>query len=251
MITSTDWLLLLLIVFVSSFIGALVGISVILWSTHNKKEAQDVLDLVEYKEKPSEEKHDKNEDEAPIVKFVNKMLHDAIKMGASDLHFEPYEEFYRVRFRIHGVLRVVANPPISISRKLAARIKVMARLDVAEKRVPQDGYIKLKLPDNKAIDFLVSTCPTLSGEKVVIKSFCFDRLAVPLNIDKLGFEEEQKRLYLEALANSEGLILIAGQHGSGRTTTLYTGISRFNKEGVNISSVSDLVEIKLPGINSK
>jgi type IV pilus assembly protein PilB len=261
-----NWPFLLLVVVVSSFIGALVGISVILWSTHNK--AQDVLDLVvedkqepsehkpdknvlelevENKEEPSEEKPDKNEDEAAIVRFVNKMLHDALKMGASDLHFEPYEKFYRVRFRLHGVLRVVANPPISISRQLAARFKVMARLDVAERRVPQEGYVKLKLPGNKAIGFQISTCPTLWGEKVVVS--ILESPTVQLNLDTLGFEPEQKRLYLEALANPEGLILVTGPVYSGKKTTLYTGISFLNKESVNISTIEKNVNIQLPGIN--
>lgn len=186
-------------------------------------------------------------EDAPIVKFVNKMLLDAIKMGASDLHFEPYEKFYRVRFRVDGILRVVANPPISLQRKLSARIKVMSRLDVSERRVPQDGRIKLKLSANKSIDFRVSTMPTLWGEKVVMR--ILDSSAANLDIDKLGYEEDQKKAYLEALANPYGMVLVTGPTGSGKTVSLYTGIHILNKEGVNISTAEDPVEINLPGVN--
>jgi len=185
--------------------------------------------------------------EAPVVKFVRKMLLDAIKIGASDLHFEPYEKFYRVRYRIDGVLRQVARAPLSLSGKIAARIKVLSRLDVSERRVPQDGRIKLKLSKSKAIDFRVSTCPTLFGEKTVMRILNSD--AAALNIDQLGYEEEQKKLYLEALANPYGMILVTGPTGSGKTVSLYTGINILNKEGVNISTAEDPVEINLPGIN--
>jgi type IV pilus assembly protein PilB len=205
------------------------------------------FDLIEDEEDKKEEEEKNEADEAPIVKFVNKMLHDAIKMGASDLHFEPYEKFYRVRFRVDGMLKEVAKPPLGISRKLAARIKVMSRLDVAERRVPQDGRIKLKLSANKAIDFRVSTCPTLWGEKTVMR--ILDSSAAKLNIDMLGYEEEQKRLYLEALANPYGMVLVTGPTGSGKTVSLYTGINILNKEGVNISTAEDPVEINLPGVN--
>ncbi len=192
---------------------------------------------------------DKNDgvDEAPIVKFVNKMLLDAIKMGASDLHFEPYEKFYRVRFRIDGMLRQVASPPVSATRKLAARIKVMSRLDVAERRVPQDGRIKLKLSANKAMDFRVSTCPTLFGEKVVMR--ILDSSAAKLNIDMLGYEEFQKEQYLKALKNPYGMLLVTGPTGSGKTVSLYTGVNILNQEDVNISTAEDPVEINLPGVN--
>lgn len=205
---------------------------------------------VELAEDESDKKteEEKNEaDDAPIVKFVNKMLFDAIKMGASDLHFEPYEKFYRVRFRIDGMLRVVANPPVGLARKLAARLKVMSRLDVSERRVPQDGRIKLKVSANKAIDFRVSTMPILWGEKVVMR--ILDSSAANLNIDILGYEEEQKKAYLEALANPYGMVLVTGPTGSGKTVSLYTGINILNKEGVNISTAEDPVEINLPGIN--
>ncbi len=187
------------------------------------------------------------EEKAPVVKFVNSMLFKAIKLGASDLHFEPYEKIYRVRFRVDGVLKVFAKPPVAIARKLAARIKVMARLDVAERRVPQDGRIKLKISAKKAIDFRVSTCPILWGEKIVMR--ILDSSAANLNIDILGYEEEQKRLYLEALANPYGMVLVTGPTGSGKTVSLYTGINILNQEGVNISTAEDPVEINLPGVN--
>ena len=186
-------------------------------------------------------------EEAPVVKFVNKMLLDAIKLGASDLHFEPYEKFYRVRYRVDGVLKQVAKPPLGISKKLSARVKVMARLDVSERRVPQDGRIKLHLNANKSIDFRVSTCPTLWGEKIVMR--ILDSSAANLNIDILGYEDEQKRLYLEALANPYGMILVTGPTGSGKTVSLYTGVGILNNEGVNISTAEDPVEINLPGVN--
>ncbi len=190
---------------------------------------------------------EKTEPDAPIVKFVNKMLFDAIKAEASDLHFEPYEKYYRVRFRIDGMLQVVATPPITLSRKLAARIKVMSRLDVSERRVPQDGRIKLKISAKKSIDFRVSTCPILWGEKIVMR--ILDSSAAKLNIDMLGYEEEQKCLYLEALANPYGMVLVTGPTGSGKTVSLYTGINILNKDGVNISTAEDPVEINLPGVN--
>jgi len=215
----------------------------------NIKFDDDIADLEFEEEEGKEEVEEKNDlaEEAPIVKFVHKMLLDAIKMGASDLHFEPYEKYYRVRFRVDGMLKVITNPPITLSRKLAARIKVMSRLDVSERRVPQDGRIKLKLTANKSIDFRVSTCPTLWGEKTVMR--ILDSSAANLNIDKLGYEEEQKRLYLEALANPYGMVLVTGPTGSGKTVSLYTGINILNTEGVNISTAEDPVEINLPGVN--
>ncbi|MFK5893457.1 MAG: type IV-A pilus assembly ATPase PilB [Pseudomonadota bacterium] len=196
-----------------------------------------------------EEKPEENnpENDAPVVKFVRKMLLDAIKIGASDLHFEPYEKFYRVRYRIDGVLRNVAKAPLSLSGKISARIKVLARLDVSERRVPQDGRIKLKLSKKKSIDFRVSTCPTLFGEKTVMRILNSD--AASLDIDQLGYEPEQKKLYLEALNNPYGMILVTGPTGSGKTVSLYTGINILNQEGVNISTAEDPVEINLPGIN--
>lgn len=215
------------------------------------KDLEDGLNDIELEDeddgKAKEEEDREAIEDAPIVKFVNKMLLDAIKMGASDLHFEPYEKFFRVRFRVDGILRSVANPPITLQRKISSRIKVMSRLDVSERRVPQDGRIKLKLSANKSIDFRVSTMPTLWGEKVVMR--ILDSSAANLDIEKLGYEENQKRLYLEALAKPYGMVLVTGPTGSGKTVSLYTGINILNKEGVNISTAEDPVEINLPGVN--
>ena len=205
------------------------------------------LDEGEEEEEKADTKDDKEEEEAPIVKFVHKMLHKAIDMGASDLHFEPYEKMYRVRFRVDGMLQEIATFSPKPARKLAARIKVMSRLDVSERRVPQDGRIKLKMSDTFSIDFRVSTCPTLWGEKIVMR--ILDSSAANLNIDILGYEEEQKRLYLAALANPYGMVLVTGPTGSGKTVSLYTGINILNTEGVNISTAEDPVEINLPGVN--
>jgi type IV pilus assembly protein PilB len=190
---------------------------------------------------------DSSIDDTPVVRFVNKILLDAIKKGASDLHFEPYEKRYRVRFRIDGVLREVSSPPVGMSPKLAARIKVMSKMDTAEKRVPQDGRIKLKISKNKAIDFRVNTCPTLFGEKVVMR--ILDPSSASLGIDMLGYEEDQKQLYLNALANPYGMILVTGPTGSGKTVSLYTGLNILNTEDTNISTAEDPVEINLEGIN--
>ncbi|MEQ8492982.1 MAG: ATPase, T2SS/T4P/T4SS family, partial [Gammaproteobacteria bacterium] len=192
--------------------------------------------------------HDDSEiDDAPVVRFVNKCLLDAIKRGASDLHFEPYEKIYRVRFRIDGVLQEVTRPPLALAGKIAARIKVMSRLDVSERRVPQDGRIKLKLSKNKAIDFRVSTCPTLFGEKAVLR--ILDSDAAKLQIDQLGYEDFQKELFLKNLHKPYGMFLVTGPTGSGKTVSLYTGINIINKEDVNISTAEDPVEINLPGVN--
>ena len=186
-------------------------------------------------------------DDTPVVRFVNKILLDAIKKGASDIHFEPYEKAYRVRLRIDGVLREVAKPPIAMSMKLSARIKVMSRMDTAEKRVPQDGRIKLKISKTKAIDFRVNTCPTLFGEKIVLR--ILDPSSASLGIDALGYEPEQKELYLSALANPYGMILVTGPTGSGKTVSLYTGLNILNTVDTNISTAEDPVEINLEGIN--
>lgn len=195
-----------------------------------------------------QEQHDDSEiDDAPVVRFVNKCLLDAIKRGASDLHFEPYEKIYRVRFRIDGVLQEVTRPPLALAGKIAARIKVMSRLDVSERRVPQDGRIKLKLSKNKAIDFRVSTCPTLFGEKAVLR--ILDSDAAKLQIDQLGYEDFQKELFLKNLHKPYGMFLVTGPTGSGKTVSLYTGINIINKEDVNISTAEDPVEINLPGVN--
>jgi len=205
------------------------------------------LEFAETDEDPNAAVDDSNIDDTPVVRFVNKILLDAIKKGASDLHFEPYEKRYRVRLRIDGVLREVASPPIAMSMKLAARIKVMSKMDTAEKRVPQDGRIKLKISKNKAIDFRVNTCPTLFGEKVVMR--ILDPGSASLGIDMLGYEEDQKELYLHALANPYGMILVTGPTGSGKTVSLYTGLNILNTEDTNISTAEDPVEINLEGIN--
>jgi type IV pilus assembly protein PilB len=203
--------------------------------------------------KVDEDNADSNEalgeeiDDAPVVKFVNKCLLDAIKKGASDLHFEPYEKYYRVRFRIDGVLTEVARPPISLSGKIAARIKVMSRLDVSEKRVPQDGRIKLKLSKSKSIDFRVNTCPTLFGEKACLRILNSD--AAALQIDMLGYEDAQKKLFLENLHKPYGMFLVTGPTGSGKTVSLYSGINILNQIDVNISTAEDPVEINLAGVN--
>ncbi|TGO02384.1 general secretion pathway protein GspE [Candidatus Thiomargarita nelsonii] len=198
-------------------------------------------------QKPAGETKIVSEVEAPFVKFVNSMLFKAIIMGASDLHFEPYEKFYQVRLRIDGVLRVIAKPPLAISQKLAAHIKLMSRLEVSKLHAPQQGRIKLKISATKAIDFRVITCPTLWGEKIVMR--IIDSSITKLNINKLGFDEEQKSLYLEALAKQHGMILVTGPTGSGKTVSLYTGLNIFNKESVNMATIENQVEIPLPGIN--
>jgi type IV pilus assembly protein PilB len=186
-------------------------------------------------------------DDAPIVRFINKVMLDAIKRGASDIHFEPYERAYRIRFRLDGVLKEVANPPVQLAIKMAARLKVMSRLDIAERRVPQDGRIKMKISKNRSIDFRVSTCPTLFGEKIVMR--ILDSSSAMLGIDSLGYEPFQKKLYLEALARPHGMILVTGPTGSGKTVSLYTGLNILNTEDNNISTAEDPVEIMLSGIN--
>ncbi len=186
-------------------------------------------------------------DDTPVVRFVNKVLLDAIKKGASDLHFEPYEKRYRVRLRIDGVLREVASPPVAMGGRLSARIKVMSRMDTAERRIPQDGRIKMRISKNKAIDFRVNTCPTLFGEKIVLR--ILDASAAKLGIDMLGYEEDQKQLYMDALSNPYGMILVTGPTGSGKTVSLYTGLNILNTEDRNISTAEDPVEINLEGIN--
>jgi type IV pilus assembly protein PilB len=186
-------------------------------------------------------------DDAPIVKFVNKVLVDAIKRGASDIHFEPYETQYRVRLRLDGILRPVVAPPVKLSTRIASRIKVMSGLDIAERRVPQDGRIKLALSKTKTIDFRVSTCPTLFGEKIVLR--VLDASAAKLGIEKLGYEPEQQELFLGAIKKPYGMVLVTGPTGSGKTVSLYTALNILNTEGVNISTVEDPVEIRVPGIN--
>src|SRR5580698_5881574 len=186
-------------------------------------------------------------EDAPIVRFVNKILLDAIKKGASDIHFEPYEKSFRIRTRIDGVLKEVALPPAQLAVKIVARLKVMSRLDIAERRVPQDGRIKMRLSKNRAIDFRVSTCPTLFGEKVVTR--ILDPSSAMLGIDALGYEPFQRELYLKFLAKPQGMILVTGPTGSGKTVSLYTGLNILNTEDTNISTAEDPAEINLPGIN--
>jgi len=186
-------------------------------------------------------------EDAPIVRFVNKVMLDAIKKGASDIHFEPYEKTYRVRQRIDGVLKEVAVPPVQLAQKISARIKVMARLDIAERRIPQDGRIKMRLSKNRSIDFRVSTCPTLFGEKTVMR--ILDAGSAMLGIESLGYEPFQKDLYLKYLKKPQGMILVTGPTGSGKTVSLYTGLNILNVEDTNISTAEDPAEIILPGIN--
>ncbi len=186
-------------------------------------------------------------DETPVVRFINKILLDAIRKGASDIHFEPYETIYRIRYRIDGVLNHTASPPIQMSRRLSSRLKVMAGLDIAEKRVPQDGRIKLNLSRKKSIDFRVSTCPIMFGEKVVLR--ILDSSATRLGIEGLGFEPEQREVFHSSVIKPYGMILVTGPTGSGKTVTLYTALNILNDEGRNISTVEDPVEIRVSGIN--
>jgi len=185
--------------------------------------------------------------DAPVVKYVNKILVDAINKGASDIHFEPYEKRYRVRYRVDGILAEVASPPISIAAKLTARVKVMSRMDIAERRLPQDGRIKLHLSKKRSIDFRVNSCPTLFGEKIVLR--ILDASSAKLGIDALGYEPEQKDKYMKALSNPYGMILVTGPTGSGKTVSLYTGLNILNVPETNISTAEDPVEINLEGIN--
>ncbi|HNJ77359.1 MAG TPA: ATPase, T2SS/T4P/T4SS family, partial [Azospira sp.] len=195
---------------------------------------------------PQEAEAPSDVEDAPVVRFLQKMLIDAINARASDLHFEPYEYHYRVRFRIDGELREITQPPIAIKDKLASRIKVISRLDIAEKRVPQDGRMKLKF-GNKAIDFRVSTLPTLFGEKIVIR--ILDPSSAKLGIEALGYEKIEKDRLLKAIARPYGMVLVTGPTGSGKTVSLYTCLNILNQPGVNIATVEDPAEINLPGIN--
>ena len=186
-------------------------------------------------------------DDAPVVKFLHKMLLDAFNMRASDLHFEPYEHTYRVRFRVDGELREIASPPIAIKDKLASRIKVISRMDISEKRVPQDGRMKLKVGPERVIDFRVSTLPTLFGEKIVIR--ILDPSSAKVGIDALGYEPEEKERLLSAISRPYGMVLVTGPTGSGKTVSLYTCLNLLNKPGINISTAEDPSEINLPGVN--
>jgi|TARA_B100002003_G_scaffold73709_1_gene68740 type IV pilus assembly protein PilB len=186
-------------------------------------------------------------DDTPVVRFINKMLMDAIKGGSSDLHFEPFEKAYRVRFRTDGVLHEVARPPVNLSPRISARLKVMSQMDISERRVPQDGRIKLKISKSKAIDFRVNTLPVLFGEKLVLR--ILDPSSAKMGIDALGYEDDQKELYMEALYKPQGMFLVTGPTGSGKTVSLYTGINILNTPELNISTAEDPVEINLEGIN--
>ncbi len=204
------------------------------------------LDVTGEDDHEDEVRRDDVED-APVVRFVNKILLDAIKRGASDVHFEPYEKYFRVRTRLDGVLSEVAQPPVVLATKVCARLKVMSRMDIAERRVPQDGRIKMRLSKNRAIDFRVSTCPTLFGEKIVLR--ILDPASAKLGIEMLGYDPQQRALYEKHLAKPYGMILVTGPTGSGKTVSLYTGINLLNTEDRNISTAEDPAEINLPGIN--
>ncbi|MBE4430650.1 type IV-A pilus assembly ATPase PilB [Vibrio parahaemolyticus] len=190
---------------------------------------------------------DLSQDESPVSRYINQILLDAVRKGASDIHFEPYEKIYRVRLRCDGILIETQQPPNHLSRRLSARIKILSKLDIAERRLPQDGRIKLKLNQDTAIDMRVSTLPTLFGEKIVLR--LLDSSSASLDIDKLGYSEQQKQLYLEALRRPQGMILMTGPTGSGKTVSLYTGLNILNKPEINISTAEDPVEINLSGIN--
>ena len=209
----------------------------------------DDVDLEDPDARDKEQESDSKEggDDAPIVRFVNKMLLDAIKGGSSDIHFEPYEKRYRVRYRTDGILHEVSSPPVNLAGKIAARLKVMSQMDISERRLPQDGRIKMKLSKTKAIDFRVNTLPTLWGEKIVLR--ILDPSSAKLGIDMLGYEPDQKQLYLDALSRPQGMILVTGPTGSGKTVSLYTGLNILNTEDTNISTAEDPVEINLEGIN--
>ena len=205
------------------------------------------VDLASFEEEDDDEPSVSGTDDTPIVRFVNKMLLDAIKTGASDIHFEPYEKIYRVRFRRDGILREIAKPPSNLGTRLAARLKVMAELDISERRVPQDGRIKMRLSKTRAIDFRVNTLPTLWGEKVVLR--ILDPQQAKMGIDLLGFGEAEKERFLEVLSRPQGMILVTGPTGSGKTVTLYTGLNILNTYERNIATAEDPVEINLEGVN--
>ena len=205
------------------------------------------LDMETFDDDAVEEEETSNADDTPIVRFVNKMLLDAIKTGASDIHFEPYEKSYRVRFRTDGILHSVTSPPQNLGSRLAARLKVMSELDISERRIPQDGRIKMKLSKTKAIDFRVNTLPTLWGEKIVLR--ILDPSSAQMGIEMLGFEPQQRDLLEAALPQPQGMILVTGPTGSGKTVTLYTGLNMLNTEERNIATAEDPVEINLEGIN--
>jgi type IV pilus assembly protein PilB len=198
-------------------------------------------------EKPEEDEGTSKEDDAPIVRFVNKVLLDAINAKVSDIHFEPYEKTFRVRYRRDGILYEAAKPPVNLSHRITARLKVMSQLDIAERRVPQDGHFKMSLSKTRQIEFRISTCPVSNGEKVVLR--ILDPANAALGIDALGYEEKQKSLFLTAIEKPQGMILVTGPTGSGKTVSLYTAINILNTEERNISTVEDPVELNVPGVN--
>jgi type IV pilus assembly protein PilB len=205
------------------------------------------LDVVNEKEQQFEPQTEASELEAPVVKFVNKIILDAIQQGASDIHFEPYEKNYRVRFRLDGILKEVASPPKSLAPKLTSRLKIMSNMDIAEKRLPQDGRFKMQIAKTSSIEFRVASCPSLYGEKVVMR--ILDPSKAQIDIDQLGYQPKQKEKFINALYQSQGMILVTGPTGSGKTVSLYTGLNMLNTPDQNISTVEDPVEINLPGIN--
>lgn len=207
----------------------------------------DHLDTVGGDEDTLKEEANPDVDDAPIVRFVNKVLLDSIKKGASDIHMEPYEKNFRIRFRLDGILHQIASPPANIASRIVSRVKVMSKMDIAERRIPQDGRIKMILSKHRAIDFRVNTCPTLFGEKVVLR--ILDPTSAQLGIEKLGFETEQQKLFLEAIHKPYGMVLVTGPTGSGKTVSLYTGLNILNKPERNISTAEDPVEITVEGIN--
>ncbi len=212
------------------------------------KDAANLEDLdVEVKEAGASVEEDAEVEDAPVVKYIQKILLDAISLGASDIHFEPYEKFFRIRYRIDGILSEVAQPPLAIKDKVASRIKVISRLDIAEKRVPQDGRMKLVLSKTKSIDFRVSTLPTLYGEKIVMR--ILDSSGIKLGIEALGYEPDQQQSLLAAIGRPYGMILVTGPTGSGKTVSLYTCLNILNQPGINISTAEDPAEIQLPGVN--
>lgn len=229
-------------------IRRLYGHSISQQSSAGKEISQDELaNIVEISDDENQSIEDLSQDDSPVSRFINQILMDAVRKGASDIHFEPYESSYRVRFRCDGILIENQQPAAHLSRRLSARLKILAKLDIAERRLPQDGRIKLRLDELTAIDIRVSTLPTMWGEKIVLR--LLDSSAASLDIDRLGYSEEQKKLYLEALKKPQGMILMTGPTGSGKTVSLYSGLNVLNKSEVNISTAEDPVEINLTGIN--
>lgn len=210
-------------------------------------DSKDLDSLEVSSEEDLDEEDSQSNDDAPIVRFVHKMLLDAVKRGVSDLHFEPFEKSYRIRFRQDGILFVAANPPVNLANRITARIKVMSNLDISERRVPQDGRFKIKISRNRSIDFRVSTCPTVGGEKVVMR--ILDPSSTKLGIDALGFNPVQQEHFMKAIKQPQGMVLVTGPTGSGKTVTLYTALNILNNDDINISTAEDPVEIKVAGIN--